>query len=69
MTPSPARTAPSRNRTIAGGFVTAGGVALLLLGLFGGASNALSLVGLGAVIVFVGVAVLSPARGRPRRSA
>ena len=43
-----------------GALVTVLGVALLLFGLFGHASSAASLVGLGAALTFVGVAILSP---------
>ena len=48
----------SRRRGWIGGAVTAVGVALLLLGLFG--SGELIQVGIGMVIVFLGVAVLGP---------
>ena len=51
-----------RRRTIAGAVVTAVGMAALLRGLFGGG---ISLVGLGAALVFVGVALLSPVVARP----
>ncbi|HEX2119837.1 MAG TPA: FtsX-like permease family protein [Acidimicrobiales bacterium] len=50
-----------RPRTAVGGVVTAVGAAALLFGL----SGSLSLVGLGAALVFVGVALLSPAVARP----
>ncbi|MEA2580634.1 MAG: putative transport system permease protein [Actinomycetota bacterium] len=49
-----------RRRVIAGSIVTVAGVAALLGGLFGGVSNAGSLVGLGAMLTFIGVAMLSP---------
>ncbi|MGH9263904.1 MAG: ABC transporter permease [Acidimicrobiales bacterium] len=52
---------PLRGRTVVGGVVTAVGAAALLFGL----SGSLSLVGLGAALVFVGVALLSPAVARP----
>jgi putative ABC transport system permease protein len=55
----------STRRTVAGAVVTAIGTAILMYGLFGGAANAAALVGLGAAIVFFGVAVLSPIAVRP----
>ncbi len=48
----------SRKRAIAGTVITALGVALLLLGLFG--NSGLVLVGVGMVLVFLGVAVIGP---------
>jgi len=54
-----------RRRTVAGVVVTSLGGAALLTGLFAGGSNALSLVGLGAALVFVGVALLSPLAAKP----
>ena len=48
----------SKERIFVGGAILVGGVALLLYGLFGEASNALPLVGLAAVLVFFGVTVL-----------
>jgi putative ABC transport system permease protein len=51
-----------RRRSLAGAVVFALGMAALLSGLFGGT---LGLVGLGAALVFVGVALLSPAAARP----
>ncbi len=51
-----------RRRSLAGAVVFALGMAALLAGLFGGT---LGLVGLGAALVFVGVALLSPAAARP----
>ena len=45
--------------------VSAIGVGALLYGLFGTPSNAATLVGLGAAITFVGVAMLSPLAARP----
>ena len=53
----------SRRRLVAGLTVTGGGVAAMAAGLFGGAG--LAPVGLGAVLVFVGVAVLGPILARP----
>ena len=41
------------------------GVAALLYGLFGNASNAGSLIGLGAAATFVGIAILLPLGARP----
>jgi putative ABC transport system permease protein len=55
----------SRRRTLAGVVIVGLGVALLMLGLFGGTSNAALLVGLGAAVVFFGVAVLGPVLARP----
>jgi putative ABC transport system permease protein len=51
-----------RRRSLAGAVVFALGMAALLSGLFEGT---LGLVGLGAALVFVGVALLSPAAARP----
>jgi putative ABC transport system permease protein len=59
----PAEYAHSRRRTIVGGLLTAAGVALLLVGLFGG--GGISTVGLGVGGVFWGVSVLSPIFVRP----
>jgi putative ABC transport system permease protein len=56
------RSGGSRRRAVIGTGVTAAGVAALLAGLGGGA---MPLVGLGAVGVFVGVAVLGPVIARP----
>jgi putative ABC transport system permease protein len=55
----------STRRFGAGGIVTALGVASLLYGLFGTPSNAPLLVGLGAAMTFVGVAILAPLAARP----
>ncbi len=64
--PQPAGTAGSiRRRVLAGVLVTGGGVAALMLGLFGSTSNGASLVGLGAAGVFLGVAMLGPLVARP----
>jgi putative ABC transport system permease protein len=52
-------------RVVPGVLVTSLGVALLLFGLFGNASSAASLVGLGAALTFVGVAIVSPLIARP----
>jgi len=51
-----------KRRSLAGAVVTALGAAALLSGLFGGT---ISLVGLGAALVFVGVALLSPLAAVP----
>ncbi|MBA3691032.1 MAG: ABC transporter permease, partial [Actinobacteria bacterium] len=58
-------TSSLRRRSITGGLVTGLGVALLGLGLFGSTGNAGPLVGAGAALTFVGVAVLSPLFARP----
>jgi putative ABC transport system permease protein len=55
----------SRRRTITGTVVTLAGVGALMLGLFGNTHSGASLVGLGAALVFFGVAVLSPLVARP----
>ncbi|MDQ3896731.1 MAG: FtsX-like permease family protein [Actinomycetota bacterium] len=52
-----------RRRSVTGAVVTVLGAAALLYGLFGGGS--LSIVGVGAALVFVGVALLSPLAARP----
>jgi putative ABC transport system permease protein len=56
------RSAGSRRRAIVGSLITAGGVGLITAGL---AAQRLSQVGLGALAIFVGVAVLSPVLARP----
>jgi putative ABC transport system permease protein len=53
-----------RGRSIAGVAVTGAGTAAMVSGLFGG-NNGLPLLGLGAALVFVGVALLSPLAARP----
>jgi putative ABC transport system permease protein len=58
-------TGRSRRRTIVGVLVTALGGALLLGGLFGKSGNKAASVGLGATVVFFGVAVLGPVFARP----
>jgi putative ABC transport system permease protein len=56
----------SSGRRLATGVVVTGlGLAALLYGLFGTPSNAASLVGLGAALMFVGVAILAPLAARP----
>ncbi len=54
-----------RRRGLAGTIVTVLGAAAMLRGLFAGGSGALPLLGLGAAIVFVGVALLSPLAAMP----
>jgi putative ABC transport system permease protein len=54
-----------RRRLVAGLIVTGIGAAALLYGLFGGPSNAAALIGFGAAVTFIGVAVLSPLVARP----
>src|SRR5207248_5798585 len=53
----------SRRRVVVGSIVFAGGVAALLIGLF--AVKGAAVVGLGAVVGFLGVAMLSPVFARP----
>ncbi len=55
-----------RRRTVAGAVVTAGGIASLAAGLFGEAG--IQLVGVGAALSFVGVALLTPLLVRPMAS-
>jgi putative ABC transport system permease protein len=57
-----------RRRSITGALVTALGIAALGLGLFGHPSNAAAIVGVGAALTFVGVAILSPLFTRPLAS-
>jgi putative ABC transport system permease protein len=54
-----------RRRTVTGVVLTAGGVGALLEGLYGHVWNGLALVGLGALLVFLGIAALSPIVARP----
>ncbi|MGH9224000.1 MAG: FtsX-like permease family protein, partial [Acidimicrobiales bacterium] len=54
-----------RARSIAGGITTGVGALALVSGLFGGGDNALALVGLGATLTFLGIAILSPLIARP----
>lgn len=58
-------TSTSARRTVVGGAVLAVGVATLLYGLWASPSNALSFVGLGAIGVFIGVALLAAVVSRP----
>ena len=53
-----------RKRAITGVTVTAAGMAILLFGLFGGVSNGIALVGLGAAILFIGASILAPLAAR-----
>jgi putative ABC transport system permease protein len=60
-----APTASLRRRSIVGGLLTLLGVGLLAAGLFGGVENAAAVVGFGAMLTFIGVAVLTPFIARP----
>jgi putative ABC transport system permease protein len=57
-----------RRRAIVGSLLLAGGAAALFAGLFGGVSNAATVVGIGAYLTFTGVAVLAPFVARPLAS-
>lgn len=57
--------APLGRRVAVGAAVTALGALALLGGLFNGGEGALAVVGLGAALVFVGVALLGPVVARP----
>ena len=61
-------TASLRRRAVSGGVLTALGVAMLGLGLFGSTGNGGALVGAGAALTFVGIAVLLPLFARPLAS-
>ncbi|HEX5095465.1 MAG TPA: ABC transporter permease [Acidimicrobiia bacterium] len=52
-------------RALAGGIILFLGAATLLYGLFGGPSNAIAFVGLGAGVMFIGVFVIAPLLSRP----
>ena len=54
-----------RRRVIIGSLITLAGLAALFAGLFGGISKAAYVVGAGAALTFVGVAMLSPLVARP----
>lgn len=54
-----------RRRSVSGAVVTALGVGLLAVGLFGKPANAAAVVGAGAAVTFLGVAILSPLFARP----
>ena len=58
-----------RRRGIVGAIVTGLGAAALFAGLFGGMDNGLPMVGLGAGLSFLGVAILSPLVARPMAAA
>jgi putative ABC transport system permease protein len=64
-----APTASLRRRAIVGGLLTAAGIGALAFGLFGHVPNAASVVGIGAMFTFIGVAVLSPFVARPLAAA
>jgi putative ABC transport system permease protein len=57
-----------RRRAIVGSILLLGGIAALIAGLFGGVANAAPVVGTGAYLTFIGVAVLSPFVARPLSS-
>ncbi len=54
-----------RKRSIVGSAVGAAGLAALFVGLFGSMKNGLPMVGLGAALTFLGVAIVSPLVARP----
>ena len=54
-----------RRRLVSGGIVLAIGVVLLGVGLFADVKDAISLVGLGCMILFLGVSMLAPVVARP----
>jgi putative ABC transport system permease protein len=56
----PTPSAVSARRIVAGSAITGAGVALLLLGLFALSSRQLVAVGAGALLTFIGVAILAP---------
>jgi putative ABC transport system permease protein len=60
-----APTSSLRRRSVSGGVVTALGVGSLAVGLFGTPTNAAAVVGAGAAVTFLGVAILSPLFARP----
>jgi putative ABC transport system permease protein len=60
-----APSASLRRRITIGTVVTVAGAGALLYGLFGGPSQAALIVGVGAALTFVGVAILSPLVARP----
>ena len=66
---SVAPSASIRRRVIFGSLVTLAGAVALFAGLFGGVSNAGLVVGLGAGLTFLGVAMLSPLFARPLAAA
>ncbi|GMQ86426.1 MAG: ABC transporter permease [Acidimicrobiia bacterium] len=56
---------PLQRRAAAGALVTAGGVGALLFGLFGSVANPAVIVGIGALVTFLGVSILAPLAARP----
>ena len=54
-----------RRRAIVGSLLLALGIGALVTGLFGGVANAAVIVGTGAYLTFIGVAILSPFVARP----
>src|SRR3954452_7093783 len=54
-----------RARSLSGGTTLVAGIAMIILGLNASGSKALGIVGLGAALVFIGVATLSPLISRP----
>jgi putative ABC transport system permease protein len=63
--PPAAAGAVLRRRIVIGVVVTAAGIAVLLYGLFGSPGQAGVLVGVGAAVTFLGIAILSPLVARP----
>jgi putative ABC transport system permease protein len=61
----PAPAASLRRRSIVGSMVTLLGLVALLYGLFGSVGQPIRFVGLGAVLIFLGVAMLAPLVARP----
>ena len=59
------RTDASILRIVLSGLLTAAGIGMLLLGLFGDGDNALASVGFGALLTLLGVAALGPVFARP----
>jgi putative ABC transport system permease protein len=59
------QSAGSWKRTLAGALITALGIFFVLSGLFGNSDNGLPAVGLGAFVIFIGVAILGPLIARP----
>ena len=60
---APSATLPVRS--IVGGLLTAAGVGAIVVGLFGGVAQPAAIVGAGAMLTFIGVAVLTPFVARP----
>ena len=65
---APASYSASRKRIVLGTLVTVVGMGLLLVGLFVEVEQELSYIGLGALVVFLGVATLAPLFARPLAS-